>query len=139
MKEGLMAGRNPKLALAYASSFAARGDSAVVTTFLSLWVYQDALRRGASDPDALSRAGIVSGVAQTCALAFAPIAGIICDKMHRVLALAVVSAIAACGYLLICTAENPLGVWIMIGACVVGCGEIGLVVSSTALVAQVSY
>jgi len=37
---------------------------------------------------------------------------------------------------LICFTDDPLGLWMMVGACIVGCGEIGLVVSSTALVAQ---
>lgn len=46
MKEGFVAGKNPRLALAYASGFAARGDSEVVTTFLSLWVYQTAITAG---------------------------------------------------------------------------------------------
>lgn len=38
MKEGFIAGKNPVLSLAYASGFAARGDSAVATTFISFWV-----------------------------------------------------------------------------------------------------
>jgi len=46
------------------------------------------------------------------------------------------SAIAGFGYILICFTDDALGVWMMVGACIVGCGEIGLVVSSTALVAQ---
>eukprot|EP00026_Physarum_polycephalum_P008088 Phypoly_transcript_08166.p1 GENE.Phypoly_transcript_08166~~Phypoly_transcript_08166.p1 ORF type:complete len:510 (+),score=84.93 Phypoly_transcript_08166:209-1531(+) len=137
MKEGFFAGKNPKLALAYASGFAARGDSEVVTTFLSLWVYQTAISSGTFTPtDALARAGIVAGVAQTCAVCFAPFAGFLCDKLHRIFALAILAFIAALGYILICFTQDPLGWEMMVGACVVGVGEIGLVVSSTALVAQ---
>ncbi len=142
MKEGFVAGKNPRLALAYMSGFAARGDSEVVTTFLSLWVYQTAIAANLSATDALSRAGIVSGVAQTCAVCFAPIAGYVCDKLHRIAALAILAFIAALGYTLVslilkikyycifdsyntCFTSDPLGVWMMAGACVVGCGEIG--------------
>jgi len=135
-KEGILAGKNPVLALAYASGFAARGDSAVASIFLSFWVFQAAHSMGMGDAAALSRAGVVDGVAQTCALAFAPIAGIMCYKFHRVVAMAILSALAAFGYILICFTDDPLGPWMMVGACIVGCGEIGLVVSSTALVAQ---
>lgn len=136
MKEGFFAGKNPKLALAYASGFAARGDSEVVTTFLSLWVYQTAIASDKSITQALARAGIVSGVAQTCALCFAPFAGLICDRLHRIFALSILALVAALGYILICFTHDPLGWEMMAGACVVGIGEIGLVVSSTALVAQ---
>lgn len=147
----MLAGKNPVLALAYASGFAARGDSAVATTFLSFWVFQAAHSIGMGDSAALARAGVVDGVAQTCGLIFAPIAGILCYKIHRVLAMAILSAVAAfgilkavirkfytlVGYILICFTDDPMGAWMMVGACIVGCGEIGLVVSSTALVAQV--
>lgn len=136
LKEGLLAARNPVLSLAYASGFAARGDSAVASTFLSFWVFQAAHASGMSDTKALARAGVVSGIAQTCALVFAPIAGVLCSKLHRVIAMALLSALAGFGYILICFTDDPLGAWMMIGACTVGCGEIGLVVSSTALVAQ---
>lgn len=136
MKEGFLAGKNPKLALAYASGFAARGDSEVVTTFLSLWVNQTALAAGMSPAAALSRAGIVAGVAQTCAVFFAPVAGFLCDRLHRIFALSILAFVAAAGYILICFTDDPLGGYMMAGACIVGVGEIGLVVSSTALVAQ---
>lgn len=138
MREGLLAAQNPVLSLAYASGFAARGDSAVASTFLSFWVFQAAHTSGMSDTKALARAGVVDGIAQTCALAFAPIAGLLCSRIHRVLAMALLSALAGFGYILICFTDDPLGAWMMIGACIVGCGEIGLVVSSTALVAQES-
>eukprot|EP01112_Ceratiomyxa_fruticulosa_P019204 TRINITY_DN6251_c0_g1_i3.p1 TRINITY_DN6251_c0_g1~~TRINITY_DN6251_c0_g1_i3.p1 ORF type:complete len:550 (-),score=92.77 TRINITY_DN6251_c0_g1_i3:189-1838(-) len=137
-KEGFIAGKNPVLSLAYGSGFAARGDSSIAATFLTLWVFQAALSKGLTSTAALSRAGVVSGVAQTCALGFAPFAGILCDKLHRVKALIVVSLIAAIGYTTICLSSDPLGWEIMFGACVVGMGEIGLVVSSTALVSQES-
>ena len=54
-----------------------------------------------SPTDALSRAGIVSGVAQTCALAFAPFAGLLCDKLHRIFALSILALVAALGYVLV--------------------------------------
>lgn len=38
LKEGLLAARNPIIALAYAAGFGARGDSIIATIFLSLWV-----------------------------------------------------------------------------------------------------
>eukprot|EP01113_Clastostelium_recurvatum_P046970 TRINITY_DN830_c0_g1_i1.p1 TRINITY_DN830_c0_g1~~TRINITY_DN830_c0_g1_i1.p1 ORF type:complete len:523 (-),score=125.47 TRINITY_DN830_c0_g1_i1:36-1604(-) len=138
IKEGFFAGKNPVLSLAYGSGFAARGDSSIATTFLTLWVFQAATAQGLSSAQALSRAGVVSGVAQTCGLFFSPIAGILCSKLHRVLAMVILATVAAIGYTMICLSNDALGVLIMVGACVVGCGEIGLVVSSTALVAQES-
>ncbi|MDJ0928879.1 MAG: MFS transporter, partial [Gammaproteobacteria bacterium] len=37
LREGLGAARNPRIAVAYASAFAARGDVVVIGTYLSLW------------------------------------------------------------------------------------------------------
>lgn len=46
LRAGLAAGRNPRIALAYASSFAARADLVMITLFLTLWVTQAAGRTG---------------------------------------------------------------------------------------------
>ena len=40
IKEGVAAGKNPRLLLSYIASFAARGDSILITTFITLWVLQ---------------------------------------------------------------------------------------------------
>jgi len=137
--EGIAAGKKPVLSLAYGSGFIARGDSAIATTFLSLWIYQYALStNGGNKTDALSQSGTISGVAQTCGLFFALVAGVLCDKLNRVFAMILLSSIGCLGYFLLSFSSNPLSTQFFVAACIIGCAETGMVVSSTALVAQES-
>eukprot|EP01133_Synstelium_polycarpum_P001515 gene1515-1768_t len=138
-KEGLVAGKNPVLSLAYGSGFIARGDSAIATTFLSLWIYQYALaQNGGNKTAALSKSGTISGIAQTFGLFFAPVAGFLCDRLNRLLAMVIIAIIGCIGYFMLAFSTDPLSASFLIGACVIGCAETGMVVSSTALVAQES-
>jgi hypothetical protein len=111
--------------LAYMAGFAARGDSVVASTFLSLWVTQAALAAGKSQEDALAYAGTVSGVAQTCALLFGPVIGIISDRYNRILGFTLASLIGAVGYLMTAFQTDVFSDSIFIGASLLGCGEIG--------------
>ncbi|KYR02839.1 hypothetical protein DLAC_00307 [Tieghemostelium lacteum] len=138
-KEGLKAGKRPVLALAYGSGFIARGDSAIATTFLSLWIYNYALSNNGGNKDqALSSSGTISGIAQTCALFFALIAGYMMDKLNRVFAMVLLALIGCSGYFILAFSNDPLSARFFIGACIIGCAETGMVVSSTSLVAQES-
>jgi hypothetical protein len=56
--------RDPYVVLAYLGSFAARGDSSVVTLFLSAWIQT----AGGNSSNALQQAGIVTGIVQACHL-----------------------------------------------------------------------
>ncbi|EGC30876.1 hypothetical protein DICPUDRAFT_157347 [Dictyostelium purpureum] len=137
--DGLKAGKKPLLSLAYGSGFLARGDSAIATTFLSLWIYQYTLSvNGGNKTDALSKSGTISGIAQTCALFFALFAGFLCDRMNRIFAMVLLALVGCFGYFLLAFSENPLTTQFFVGACIIGCAETGMVVSSTALVAQES-
>lgn len=71
----MLAAKHPRIALSYVASFASRGDATVITTFLSLWVQTYELAHGKSQPAALARAGVVSGIAQTFAIIGAPFYG----------------------------------------------------------------
>ena len=73
------------------------------------------------------RAGVVSGIAQTCAIIFAPISGYMIQRLNRVLALVILALMAAFGYCLIFFYTNPLEWGIAFPAAIIGCGEIGLV------------
>lgn len=72
-------------------------------------------------------AGVVSGIAQTCAILFAPVSGWMIQKLNRVFALVLLSLTAAFGYILIFFYTNPLEWGIAFPAAIIGCGEIGLV------------
>jgi len=133
IKDGLKAARNPKIALAYCSSFAARGDSVVVTSLLSLWINQFEINRGATPEHAASQAGMISGVCQTIALVSAPLFGFLGDRYDRVLCQLLAAGVASIGYFFLFLVESPEGPLMFIAVSIVGIGEIGMVIASQIL------
>jgi MFS family permease len=88
------------------------------------------------DPKAaLARAGVVSGIAQTCALIFAPFVGALADKLTRLMTVFWSAVIALAGYYMMFAINEPIGPEIIIAAILIGCGEVGMIVSSQILVA----
>lgn len=131
--------RNPRIALAFASAFIARGDLVVVGTFFSLWFVQVGVDQGMSTGEAMRQAGFLFGaVIQLSALCWAFLMGVICDRVNRTTALAIAFGIAAVGYLWLGSIDDPFAVGsLIIFACIVtGMGETSTVVSSGALLGQ---
>lgn len=86
-----------RLILSYLSGMAARGDSSVLTVFLSLWITTYVKNGGGSDSEGSKQAGMITGIAQTVALICALVFGKVCDRLNRSLSAAVLAAIAAGG------------------------------------------
>ncbi len=136
VRAGLTAARNPRIALAYGSAFASRGDMVVVGAFFSLWVTQAATALGRSDADALAKAGMLFGIVQVSALLWAPVIGLIADRVNRVSAMAFAMALGALGFLGIGLVEDPLAP-AAIAACVcLGIGQMSAITASQVLIGQ---
>eukprot|EP00996_Jenningsia_fusiforme_P002122 NODE_2964_length_1079_cov_28.596117_g2719_i0.p2 GENE.NODE_2964_length_1079_cov_28.596117_g2719_i0~~NODE_2964_length_1079_cov_28.596117_g2719_i0.p2 ORF type:complete len:226 (+),score=42.30 NODE_2964_length_1079_cov_28.596117_g2719_i0:56-679(+) len=118
--------------------FVARGDSVVLTLWLSLWINDYVTEHGGTADDATAKAGIITGIAQTCGLLTAPIAGFLCSRLGTVWALAVMAFIALVGYCSIGLVGDPTSTAAVIISCLIGMGEIGVVVTGQALVTQQS-
>ena len=131
--------RNPRIALAFASAFIARGDLVVVGTFFSLWFVQVGVDQGMTTGQAMARAGFLFGaVIQLSALCWAFIMGVICDKVNRITAVSIAFAIASIGYLSLGLVDDPFaaGIWIILACIITGMGETSTVISSGALLGQ---
>jgi MFS family permease len=133
IKDGFIAAKNPKIALSYCSSFAARGDSVVVTSLLSLWINQYEIAHGSTPEHAASQAGVISGVCQTIALISAPLFGFLSDKYDRVFCQTLAALVATVGYFFLFMVQSPEGPLVFIAVSIVGVGEIGMVISSQIL------
>lgn len=138
IKEGLFAARKPKVALSYLASLTARGDSIVASMFLTLWVHHYYQAIGKPEQEALAKSGMISGIAQTCALLFAPVVGFLSDRISKVLSVVIMGGIGFVGYMMMFFLKTPTGAAIYIAAVIVGCGEIGMTVSSQVLIAHAS-
>lgn len=131
--------RNPRIALAFASAFIARGDLVVVGTFFSLWFVQVGVDQGLSPGQAMGRAGFLFGaVIQLSALCWAFCMGLICDWINRTTAVALAFGIATIGYLWLGSIADPFAAGsLIVFACIVtGMGETSTVVSSGTLLGQ---
>ena len=128
--------RNPRIALAYLTSFASRGDLVVILTFLSLWVVQDGWDAGLTTEEGTKRAGIMIAAINGVGLLVAFFIGWLVDRINRVLAVCIAFAVAGAAYLAMALVDDPY-VNIALVACVfVGIGEISVIITGNALIGQ---
>ena len=139
LADGLRAARDPGIALAYGASFVARGNLAVVGTFLALWLTTHGTTElGMTAADALARAGIVIGISYTAALLGAPLFGVLTDRVNRVKALAFTLLVAFVGYGGAGFVTDPFGGTMIALMILVGLSEVGCIITSSVLIAQQS-
>lgn len=136
LRQGFGAARNPRIAVSYASAFAARGDVVVIGTYVSLWGTQAGIADGMLEENALARATMIFAVVQTAALITAPIIGIMNDRINRVTALVIGMGLAAVGYIAFGLQHSPLGEGAIAIALVLGVGQISAILAGTTLVGQ---
>ena len=98
---------NPRLAIAYGGAFIGRGDFAVIGTFFSFWIVQEGIAVGMTTSEALAIAGPVFGITQLFALLWAPMQGIISDRVHRLNSVAIGLTIAGIGYIMMSQVGDP--------------------------------
>ena len=139
LREGAAAARRPAIALSYGAAFVARGNLAIVGTFMALWLANyGTFEMEMSRADAMARAGIVLGVTNLAVLIAAPLFGILADRINYVTALMIALAFAAVGYGSTWFIENPLGGAMFLCAAVIGIGEVACIVTSGVVIAQES-
>lgn len=137
MSQGLAAGRKPRIALAYAASFAARADLVIVALFLSLWVQTAAIADGATAAEASSRQGALFGIVQGCAMLWAPIFGWMADKLDRVTLVIIATVLSIAGYGWMGFTPDPaIGGAAFGAAAMLGIGQASGILASQVLIAQ---
>ena len=134
---GISAGRtNPRILLAYLSAFVSRGDLIAIGTFYTLWLTQAGITKGMSIDEAAKTAGGFFGLVMGVALLWAPIMGVINDRLDRTTTMAFALACAALGYLAMGLIPDPLGVWMFPGAVALGIAQMSVVSACQTLIGQ---
>ena len=128
--------RNPRIALAYLTSFASRGDLVVILTFLSLWVVQDGKDAGLTTGEGTIRAGIMIAAIQGIGLVVAVLIGRFVDRVNRVLAVCIAFAVAGAAYLGMAMVEDPYLNIALVACAFLGIGEISVIITGNALLGQ---
>jgi MFS family permease len=137
LSQGLAAGREPRIALAYAASFAARADLVIVALFLSLWVQTAAIADGASVTEAAARQGALFGIVQGCAMLWAPLFGWMADKLDRVTLVIIATVLSIVGYGWMGFTPDPaIGGAAFGAAALLGIGQASGILASQVLIAQ---
>jgi len=137
MAKGLQAGRcNARIALAYGCAFVSRADLVVVGTFFVLWLNQAGIAAGLAPDDAARAAGGFFAVAMMSALIWAPIAGILNDRLTRTHAMALAMFLCAAGYSAMGLITDPLGTWMYPAAMLLGIGQMSAITASQTLIGQ---
>lgn len=137
LREGLAEARRPLIGLAYASSFVARGNLAVVGTFFTLWASVYGTQTlGMSSAEAVSKGGAVVAISYAASLISAPLFGIMTDRLSRITALAVTLGIGAVGYGSTLFLEDPFSVATIVSLVLIGMAEVGCIITSGVLIAE---
>ncbi len=136
VRQGLAAGRMPRIALAYAASFAARADLVIVALFLALWVQSAAIADGYSAAEAAARQGALFGIVQGVALLWAPFFGWLADKIDRVSLVIVAVVLSIVGYGWMGLTPDPTEPAAFGAAALLGIGQASGILASQVLIAQ---
>jgi len=135
-KVGIKAGRNPRIALAYAAAMVSRGDLSVMSAFFTLWLNQVGVEQGLSPGEAMKTAMTFYLVVQGAALPWAPVAGWLLDRIDRLYGLAIAMGIAGVGYFSLWFLDNPIGTSMYICAALIGMGEMTANLAATSLIGK---
>jgi MFS family permease len=144
---GILAARDPRIALAYITGFVARGDSIVISTFITLWVNEYYIRHGlcerassteredikSSCAEAYRIASMLSGVAEVFALLGAPLFGWLADRFTRGISVMVAGISGLLGCFCFGLANTPTQGINYLWVALIGCGQIGAIVTSLGL------
>jgi MFS family permease len=137
MREGLHAAReNPRIAVACLGAFVARGDLVVISTFFALWANQAGQAQGLELEEAIRQAALFLVVIQGSSLLWAPVWGIVLDKLDRLTAVAVALIVAAVAYIWVGFSPSPIVAAFIPAAVLLGIGEFSAIMSGAALIGQ---
>lgn len=136
VRQGLGAGRRPRIALAYAASFAARADLVIVALFLALWVQNAAIADGYSAAEAAARQGALFGIVQGCAMLWAPFFGWLADKIDRVTLVIIAIVLSIVGYGWMGLIPDPTEPAAFGAGALLGIGQASGILASQVLIGQ---
>jgi MFS family permease len=135
-RSGVREGRNPRIALAYASAFVSRGDLVILGTFTILWGKTFGISQGMEPAEALAVGTLVFVTAQASALLWVPFLGFFLDRLNRVTGLIICMGLATVGYLGTMFVDDPTALAAIPIFVVLGIGQISAFLGSATLLGQ---
>jgi MFS family permease len=137
LREGAVVARaNPRVLVACAEAFVARGDLVVVNTFFALWARQVGVAGGLTLEQAIGQAGKFVAIIALAQLFWSPVWGFIIDRVDRLSALAGSMALATVAYIAAGLSPDPLAFAFIPVAIMLGIGEGAAILSGAAVIGQ---
>jgi len=127
---------NPRTALAYVASMAARGDMVVVGAFTFLWLVRHTSDLGLDVQQGYARGQLIVPLITLTMMLSAPLIGVLLDRLDRVMGIIIAFTLAAMGYTFMGMIEDPLANTVFAAAILLGLGEGACIMSSIALIGQ---
>jgi len=134
---GLKEAKNPRIALAYAAAFVARGDLVILGTFSVLWGTTVAIDQGIDPSEAVSKGRLIFVVATSAAMLWIPIMAPLMDRFNRVTTMFACMALGAVGYVSVGFVDDPLDLgsaWPFFA--LLGIGQISTFLGAQTLIGQ---
>jgi len=136
VRRGLVAARQPRIALAYAAAFVSRSDMAVLGTFMVLWGTLAGRDHGLETAGAVALGVKLFAITQTAGLVSAPLMGLLTDRVDRVTGMSVGALLAAAGYMSMYFVTDPGATASLPLLVLLGIGQTACNISAQALVGQ---
>lgn len=148
LRTGILATRQPLVALAYLSGFVARADSIALSLFVGPWVDNYMTKTGRCPPG--HQIGLVRcepakrltsnlmSASHSATLLGAPFAGILADRMGPVAAVAVPALLGVLSFGMLFLASTPTSPMVYGAMFACGLADIGMIISSMALISSQS-
>ena len=133
---GISCAKNPRILLSYAAAFVARGDQAIIGTFLPLWGTTAGIAMGMAPAEAVKKGMMIFIISQAAALLWAPVIGPLIDRWNRVTALVVCMGLASAGYLSLGLIGNPHEPGSILFFVLLGIGQISSFLGAQSLIGQ---
>ncbi|KAG0784818.1 hypothetical protein G6F62_007203 [Rhizopus arrhizus] len=135
---GILAGREPRIALGYVSSFFARADEVIITNFLSLWVQQYYIEQGKCTVGqtclySMASSSTLSGYSQLVALAATPFFTLGSEYLPKEWAVFLAGVVGACGCIPFAFSIDPTTKLSLGFVILIACGQYGMIISGMAM------
>jgi MFS family permease len=134
---GLKEARNPRIALAYAAAFVARGDLVILGTFSILWGATAAIDQGIDPSEAVAKGRLIFVIASAAAMIWILVMAPIMDRCNRVTLMLICMLLGAAGYMSVWFVDDPLDLataWPFFA--MLGVGQISTFLGAQTLIGQ---
>jgi len=133
---GWLEGKNPRIALSYATAFVARSDLVILGIFLVLWGTTAGVQQGLPVAEAASQGARIFATASSAAFVWLLVLGATMDRFNRVSGVVFCMFMAAIGYSSMLLVDNPLAPEATPYFILLGIGQISAFFGATTMISH---